>query len=266
MKISVVTVCRNAEASIADTLLSVQLQSHPFVEHIIIDGASSDRTLEIVQGFPNENLTVISEEDEGIYDAMNKGARLASGEVVCFLNADDYFSGPNVLAEVARQFQDQALDCLFGDMVVIKENGETKKVVRLYRAPSFPGLGLRWGHMPPHPAAFVRRDCLAKAGYFDTTYDITADYELLVRLLCLQKLPCGRMKKIVTVMRAGGVSSSGFSSTLKINQEILRSVRSNGLMIFPIMIWAKYLFKWLQLVSKPKLPLSPDEWPNKKAE
>lgn len=258
-KISVITVCYNAAKTISDTLLSVQLQTYSNVEHVIVDGHSTDNTVQIAQKFQRLDLVVVSEPDEGLYDAMNKGIRVASGEIVIFLNADDYLASPTVLTEAAEAFENARADCLFGNVLMIG-SADDPRVFRHIKTSRFERLALRMGSMPPHPASFFRRQCLLEIGGFDTSYTIGSDFELLVRLFKVNGLVCRRLGKTITVMRVGGISTQGISSTRLINKEILRALRSNDSWSHPLLIWSKYLLKWTQLFTGQKVPLHPTLW------
>lgn len=257
-KISIVTAAYNVEETIRDTLLSVARQTYKSVEHIIVDGASTDRTLEVVNEFDSSNTIVISEPDEGLYDAMNKGLRRATGDVVAFLNADDYFADANVLASVASAFEDRAIDCVFGNVVIV-DNGQKQRARRYYKAPRRLRPSLRLGHMPPHPATFIRTRRLVDAGGFNTSYKICGDFEILVRLVQRGGISFSRLPKILSVMRMGGVSTSGLTSTRTINREMAQACRENGLSTHTLLIWCKYMFKWLQYVEKPPCGYGPPQ-------
>ena len=180
MKITVVTVCRNAAATIEDTIRSVVDQTYPDVEHIVIDGASTDGTQGILCK-PESGITKwVSEPDEGIYDAMNKGIGMGSGDVVGFLNADDIYAHPEVLAEVAQALEDESIQAVYGDIVFVRDDLQT--IVRYYRSHGFTASKLAWGWMPPHPSLFLKKQVFEKYGLFRTDYRIAADYELVTRI------------------------------------------------------------------------------------
>jgi len=251
MKISIVTVSFNSEQTIQSTLKSVQGQTYENLEHLIIDGASTDRTLKIVKEFERENLSVISEPDRGIYDAMNKGIAKAKGDIIGFLNADDYFARSDAIELIVQSFNENPVDCVFGNVVFVNSTN-LQRIKRFYPSPRWFKQALRFGHMPPHPATYVRRSRLLEIGGFNISFRIAADFDLLVRLLWNHKVPSQLLPKILVVMRTGGVSALGFRNTSVINAEMVKSCRNNGLLTHPILIWGKYLFKWTQMIWRPR--------------
>ena len=176
MKISVITVCYNSHATIADAIQSVVDQQWPEVEHIVIDGGSTDGTLAILERFRPHLAVLVSEPDNGIYDAMNKGLALATGDVVCFLNADDVYADATVLAEVAQQMCAHQLDALLADVGFFNA-GDPTRMTRRYRSDRFSPEQLAWGWMPAHPGLFLTRDVVQRVGKFKTDYRIAGDYE-----------------------------------------------------------------------------------------
>jgi len=228
LKISVVTVSYNSALTIERTLSSVARQSYSDIEHIVVDGNSTDETSEVVSSHADARRIFMSEPDEGIYDAMNKGVRMASGEVVGILNSDDFYVNEFVLAEVASAFSsDQSIDVVLGDVVFVKAESLTR-AVRRYGTVGFKVWMFRFGFMPPHPAVFVRKSAYDRVGYYKTDYKIAADFDFLLRLLLLDGA-----KYIVTgrhwvSMLTGGASTSGWRSNLVITREMHRSLRENG--------------------------------------
>lgn len=248
VKITVVTVCYNAADTIADTLSSVAAQEGVDVEHVIIDGGSSDLTLEIVARFPHVT-TVVTEPDRGIYDAMNKGVKHATGDAIGFLNADDYFCRCDALRLIADQLQDA--DAVVGDLVVV-DAADKAKIRRYYSSRGFRPWMLRAGHMPPHPTMYVRRAIFEEIGAFDERYGIAGDFDFTVRLL-LQRTntKLKRVNKTLVAFRNGGVSTKDLSAKIKMNREILYSLRSKGLSLTALALYARYPFKALQLITRP---------------
>jgi glycosyltransferase involved in cell wall biosynthesis len=250
MKVSLITVCYNAAPLIRSCIDSVLAQDHPDIEYIIVDGNSSDGTQDIVKSYGGRIAKFISEKDKGLYDAMNKGIGMATGEVVGIINADDFYASPGVISRVAREFTDKQADAVFGDIVYVRE-GDLEKVIRY-----FPGKG-NWpadftrGLMPPHPSFFVRRRLYEQIGVFDTSYKICADFDLMVRFLYKGAAPFSYVPETFLRMRAGGSSTQGLRSTLTINQEMLRSLRSHGVRSNLLKIYAKYFSKVFQLIARP---------------
>ncbi|MCB5189967.1 glycosyltransferase [Methylobacillus arboreus] len=223
MKISIVTVCYNSAATISDTIASVKSQQYRDREHIIIDGASTDGTLELVKSATSVSQ-YISEPDQGIYDAMNKGLRRVTGDVVGFLNADDFYADETVLGQVAEVFKDPTVQACYADLLYIDQD-DTSRVVRYWKSRSFePGLFKR-GWMPAHPTFFVRKSIYEKFGFFDTNYKIAADFELMMRFLEINRIKVAYLPKIFVRMRIGGETNRSFINIINQNKEIVRILK-----------------------------------------
>ncbi len=249
MKISVVTVCFNAAKTIAQTIESVACQLHPDVEHIVIDGASTDGTIDIVHGYSGRLALVLSEPDEGIYDAMNKGLDRASGDIVCFLNADDQYASNSVLSRVATLMHQEQLDALMGDVGFFHE-ADPQRMVRRYRSNHFTAARLAWGWMPAHPALFLSRTVVQRVGRFKTDYRIAGDYEFIVRVFHGQEVRYRHLPEVLVNMQTGGVSTAGFGAKLRLNREVLRACRENGVQTNILKILSKYPAKILELLRR----------------
>jgi glycosyltransferase involved in cell wall biosynthesis len=228
MKISVITVCYNSAATIEQALKSVRNQNYQNIEHIIVDGASVDETLEIIKSEGSSIVKIISETDDGIYDAMNKGIRLATGEVVVFLNADDFYKDVNVLARVAAVMQAEQLDAVYGDVEFFRP-GQQNYVVRRYNSGRFSANRLGWGWMPAHPALFVRRVLFERYGMFCTDYRIAGDFEFIARVFKHTELRHRHLPESLVCMQMGGISTSGWRATLLLNYEMMRACRANAI-------------------------------------
>ena len=250
MNISIITVVRNGEATIAQCMTSVLCQTHQPFEYVIIDGNSSDRTLDIVQKHRCAAVQVVSEPDQGIYDAMNKGIQLVTGDIVGILNSDDFYSGPLVLERVAARFIESGADAMFADLVYVKPDNP-EKVVRYYSGAGFTPDKFAWGWMPPHPTFFVRREVYERYGLFLTDYKIAADYELTARFLARHKLSFTYLPEVIVSMRTGGVSTSSLKSNWILNREILRACAENGISTNLVKIYSKYFRKVMQLIKRP---------------
>ncbi|TDF81204.1 glycosyltransferase family 2 protein [Pseudomonas sp. H9] len=252
MKISIVTVSYNSAATIRDTIESVLSQSYKDIEYIIVDGGSKDGTMTIVEEYRDKISSVISEPDKGIYDAMNKGIALATGDVIGILNSDDYYEADDAVEAVALSFRAAPeSSVIFGDIVFVSPDDLTK-VTRFYGAAHFRSWKLRFGWMPPHPATFIRADAYKMVGPYSLQYKISADYEMFVRLLLVCKQKYTRLDKVIVRMRAGGVSTSGFKSSMRLNSEIVQACRRNGVYTNLLMVLSKIPFKLLEYVKRPR--------------
>ena len=228
MKISVVTASYNSAATIGDTLQSIAAQTHRDVEHLVIDGGSRDDTVQIVRAHASPGLKVVSERDRGIYDAMNKGLALATGEVVGFLNSDDMYADPQALERVAQAFRDPAVDVVYGDIVFVAER-DTRRTVRLWTSrPYTPGL-CSSGWMPPHPSLYVRRAVYEKHGGYDLAFPAAADFEMALRLLDIKRLRSVYVPAVQVRMRMGGQSTRSLRNIISGSREVSRACRKHGL-------------------------------------
>jgi len=226
--VSVITVVFNGAATVEHNILSVIEQSYDNVEHIIIDGGSTDATLSILHKYNSHINYWVSENDMGIYDAMNKGIALANGDFIGMLNADDYFADPSVLSEIVSQFEANRVDAVFSCLDIV-DPGSLNRVRRKYRVSRFSKFMLRIGVMPPHPTFYCRKACYETAGLYRIDYRIAADFEMLVRLLTKHHITWRFFDKTTIKMRAGGVSNSGIKSKWVVNREIVRACKENGL-------------------------------------
>ena len=226
MKISIITVAYNSAATIGDTLRSVAAQTHPDIEHIVIDGGSKDSTMAVVHDVGKHVSQIVSERDDGIYDAMNKGLRLATGDFVGFLNADDMLATPDVVAEIARAASAAEVDAVCGDLVYVNKD-RPAEVVRYWRCGEFTPSRLRYGWMPPHPTLYVRRSRLAEMGLFDLRLRIAADYDFILRYLGRPGVCMAYVPKLLVKMRTGGASNRSFMSLLKKSREDLIALQKN---------------------------------------
>lgn len=249
MKISVITVCYNSSSTLSRALQSVADQDWTNVEHIVVDGASIDGTLEIIERFRPRLAHVISEPDDGIYDAMNKGLDRASGDVVCFLNADDQYAHPQVLSKVATQMSELGLDALMGDVGFFHEQ-DPSRMIRHYRSDRFHPSRLAWGWMPAHPALFLSSAVVQRVGRFKTDYRIAGDFEYIVRTFHNHALRYRHLPEVLVQMQSGGASTNGWRSKILLNREVLRACRENGLQTNMLKILSKYPAKMLELLQK----------------
>lgn len=246
-KITVITVCFNSVATIADCLRSVAEQTWPNVERIVIDGASTDGTLDILAPYRAGIAQLVSEPDHGIYDAMNKGLALATGDVVAFLNSDDRYLDPEVLAEVVAQFRAGTFDAVFGDVDFVRSESPDG-VIRRFNSGAFRPDRLASGWMPAHPALFVRKAVFDRVGPFKTDYRIAGDFEFIARAFGNGDLRYAYLPRVLVRMRLGGASTSGLRSLIQLNREVLRACRENGISTSMWRLLMKYPAKLLELV------------------
>ncbi|MDQ7989783.1 MAG: glycosyltransferase family 2 protein [Candidatus Dactylopiibacterium sp.] len=232
MKISVVTAAYNAAATIQDTLDAVAMQTHPDREHIVIDGASTDGTRELVERNRQRLSHFVSEPDRGVYDAMNKGLALASGDIVAFLNADDVYVHEGVLARVAELMSDPALDACYAGLYFVAQDDISRTVRRMPSRAYQPGL-LERGWMPPHPTLFVRRRILEEIGGFDLQFALQSDFDLVIRLFAVRGIRSLHVPETWVRMRMGGLSNRSWRHVVRGNLEAYRACRKNGLSVWP---------------------------------
>lgn len=252
MKITVITVAYNAAKTIADTCASVAAQTHPDIEHIIIDGGSSDDTAAIVAANARPGHVFVSEPDNGLYDAMNKGIARATGDLIGFLNADDFFCRTDATALIAAAATaNPAADAVCGAVAIVAADDVTI-LRRAYPSKSFAPWMLRFGHMPPHPGFYARRDAMAAIGSFDSTLRICADFDWMLRFFHVNRLAMTAVTPTLVTMRDGGVSSQGWASRRLLNSEIVAALRRRGIASASALVWSKYLAKSGQIVSRPQ--------------
>ncbi len=250
MKISIITVSFNAASTISQTIESVLSQKEEDIEYVIVDGDSKDGTKEIIKKYAvlDPRIKWISEPDKGLYDAMNKGIRLASGEVVGIINADDFFTNQMVVSDIKAAFlHDDKLDAVYGDVQFVSES-DLKKIVRKYSSSIFKPALFRWGFMPAHPTFYCKRACFEKFGYYRTNFKIAADYELLMRFIHINKIKTKYISKNFVNMRMGGKSTQGPASTLIINKEIVKACKLNDVYTNLPMLYLKYFYKVKELL------------------
>ncbi len=212
MKISIITCSYNAVDTIEETIKSVLSQNYADIEYIIIDGLSNDSTINIIKKYSNKIYKFVSEKDSGIYNAMNKGLEIAMGDVVGFLNADDVYFDEAVISNVIKIFEDKKVDSVYGDLIYVSK--DDNKIKRYWKSGNFNINNFKRGWMPPHPSFFARKDIYKKYGGFNENYRISADYELMVKLLYKNKISTFYLPKLLVKMKTGGVSNK-VSQTLK---------------------------------------------------
>lgn len=250
MKVSIITVVYNNRFTISDAIESVLSQDYAETEYIIIDGLSTDGTQEIIQSYGDRITHFVSEKDNGIYDAMNKGIKLASGDVVGILNSDDFYINNDVISTVVKEFETKNVDSVFADLVFIKRE-EPQKIVRYYNSSHFNPKKFNYGWMPAHPTFFVKRNIYERYGLFKTDYKIASDYELLTRFLSKYKISYSYIPKVIIKMRTGGLSTKSLKSNWILNKEIVRACAENGIKTNIFKVYSKYFTKFLQLFKRP---------------
>ena len=263
MKITLITACYNSAATIRTAIDSVLSQKGVDVEYIVVDGGSTDRTVEIVEEFSHKehkghkeifDFKWISELDKGMYDAINKGIKMATGDVIGILNADDVLASDDTLAHIAQAFGER-VECVYADIRFVKQGESVEalraaKTVRYCSAAKWKPWMFRFAAMVPHPSFYVRREFFERLGGYSLDYRICADFELELRYLYLAKLKAVYLPECVIVMRMGGMSTAGWRSTVVINREDLRALRSHGIWSCLPLIYLKYLFKIWGFVFK----------------
>lgn len=248
MKITVITATYNSGKTLKDTIESVLSQTYKDIEYIVIDGASKDNTLDIVKEYQpkfGDKIKVVSEPDRGLYDAMNKGIALASGDVIGLLNSDDYYTSKDVLSTVSKEISD--CDAVYGDVHYIDHI--SNKPLRYYSSRLFKPWMMRLGFMPAHPSFYCRREAYQKCGTFDTSYHVAADFEQLLRLIFINRIKLRYINKDFVTMRDGGASSSGLSSHKRIFKEHRRAFKKNSVYSNIFLQSLRYLYKIGEIIS-----------------
>ncbi|MBM4009914.1 MAG: glycosyltransferase [Planctomycetes bacterium] len=248
MRISIVTVVFNNASTIEQTILSVAGQTYRDIEHIIIDGGSTDGTLDIIAKYRDKLALVVSEPDRGIYDAMNKGIKAAQGDVIGTLNADDFYADDTVLTQVAKAMSDPEVEACYADLVYVAAD-DTGRVLRYWRSCDYkPGLFL-WGWMPAHPTFFVRRHVYAEHGLFDTRLKLQADFELTMRFMELRRIKTTYVPRTWVRMRMGGASNRSIKNVLRGNWESYTACRRHGFGVSPFFMVTKVASRLTQFFS-----------------
>ncbi len=247
MKISLITVCYNSAATIEKTILSVTAQTYANIEYIVVDGNSNDETLSKIQNHEDKITHWISEPDKGLYDAMNKGIAMATGDIVGILNSDDTFYSDTILEEIAAFHTANAIDASVGNIMQHQENG---KVVRVYSSKYWSPEKLKIGFMPPHPSIFFKRELFDKFGNYELGFIIGADYELIIRFFLKNKINWNYSGITTTAMLVGGLSSSGSSSYKLITKEIQKALEMNGILFSTLKIKLRWVWKMVGFLRK----------------
>ena len=253
MKISIITTTFNSSSTLPHTFQSILSQSYSDFEYIVIDGASKDATLDIIKEYEPKfggKMRYISEPDRGIYDAMNKGIRMATGDVVGILNSDDFYTSPDVLDAIAKAFESEpSLDAVYGDIHFVRLSNPAK-CVRYYSCKPFTRGWMRFGFMVAHPSFYVRRECYETYGLYKTDYKICADFEFMLRTIYLHRIKTKYIPMDMVTMRMGGASTAGLAVHKLIMKEHLRAYRENGLYTNVLLQSVRYLYKLTEFLKR----------------
>lgn len=248
MKVSIITVCFNSNKTIKDTIESVMSQDYKDIEYIVVDGGSTDGTLEILTKYQTRISKYISESDEGVYDAMNKGIKLATGDIVGFLNAGDFYAVETAVSQIATSLQENDCEIVYADLEYVAENNPGKTVRKWKSQPYQSGLFKKGWH-PPHPTFFAKKTVFDKYGGFDLSYNIGADYELMLRFLQRYNIKTEYIPRVLVKMRSGGISNKNLYQIIKANIECYRAWRKNGLKVTPLIMLKKPVSKLVQYMK-----------------
>lgn len=249
--VSIVTVSFYSAATIRDTIESVLGQDYPAIEYIVVDGGSADGTVDIVREYGDRIARVISGPDRGIYDAMNKGIRAATGDLVGTLNSDDFYADPTCIRQLVTRLEEAEADCVFADLVMV-DPVDTDRIVRYYDSRTFRLARLRYGWMPAHPTFVVKRTLYNRYGGYSLDYRIAADFEMMVRLLYRARASYAHLPAVVIKMRVGGVSTRGLGARWLLNREIVKACRANGLNTSLPRVLMKIPAKLMEYVRRPE--------------
>lgn len=252
MKLSVITVTYNSESTVRDTIESVLKQEYKDYEYLVIDGGSRDNTLDIIKEYEprfDGRMRWLSEKDKGMYDGINKGIRMATGDVVGIINSDDFYHRDDIFDVIAKSFEDiPDVQAIYGDVRFVNPDN-LEKTVRYYSSKHWKPWRFRFGFMPAHPTFFTYKENFEKYGYYQYDYHIAADYELLIRHLYTNHVPAKYIPVDFMKMRTGGRSTNGLRSNILLNKEIVRACKENGIWTCMPLLFMKYFIKVFELVK-----------------
>ncbi len=227
-KVSIITVCFNSAATLENTILSIESQDYPNIEYIVVDGASMDGTLAIIEKHKTRINKFISEKDNGMYFAINKGISLATGDIIGLLHSDDFYVRNDVISRVVKRFEESGADAVYGDLQYVKRN-DPKEIVRNWIAKPYESNMFLFGWMPPHPTFFVKKECIENYGNYNTSLHFAADYELMLRLVHKHGIKVSYLHELLVRMRIGGISNTPFTNRIRVNLEERRCWKINNL-------------------------------------
>jgi glycosyltransferase involved in cell wall biosynthesis len=249
MKISIITVCFNSAETIEDTIQSVASQSYSNIEYIVIDGLSKDNTVDIIKKHPNVISKWTSEKDNGIYDAMNKGIALATGDIIGILNADDVYTDANVISNVMEKFLDESVQGVYGDLKYVQKDN-LQKVIRFWKSGEYTAGKFFQGWMPPHPTFYVRKAVYEKFGKYRLDMPSASDYEFMLRVIHVNNIKLSYLPQVLVLMREGGMSNKSLQHRINANKDDRRAWQVNGVQPKFYTLYLKPLSKLLQFVLK----------------
>lgn len=248
-KVSIITVCLNSDKTIEDTIKSVLSQSYDDIEYIVVDGGSTDSTLDILNKYRDQISKCVSEPDKGIYDAMNKGIKLSNGDIIATLNADDVYADETIVRQMVELMQNNKLDAAYGDLAYIDHN-DSNRVVRLWKPGQYNKGAFSYGWVAPHPTFFCRKDIFEKHGFYQNDFRIAADFELMLRFIEKHQIKIAYFPKVIAKMRTGG-HANVWQGIIRGNLEIIKSFKMNNLKLSPLFFINKPLTKITQLFKRP---------------
>ncbi len=250
MRVSIITVVYNGESTINDTIQSILSQTYTDIEYIVIDGGSKDKTLEILDKYKEKISVIVSEKDNGIYDAMNKGLNLASGEIIGILNSDDVYLDCNVIQRFVTAFKENSkLESCYTDLIYVDKH-DLNRVIRYWKSRKYYSNFFQDGHVPPHPTLFLKKSIYTKYGLYNIDFKVASDYEFMLRILKLQNVESNYLPFISVKMRLGGESNKSITNIIRGNIEIFRAWKLNGVK-FPFLLFPKRLYrKLMQFIVK----------------
>lgn len=249
LKVSIITVVRDRKDTIMDCINSVLSQTYPDIEYIVVDGSSSDGTIEKIQGYGDKIAHFISEPDEGLYDALNKGIKMASGEVIGILHSDDLFCDRLVVSDMVSKIKESGAELCFSDLVIVDQSG--KKIFRYYMAHYFKQWLFRIGWLPPHPTCFIKKSLFQEFGLYSTKYNGAGDFDFLVRIFYGREIKWAYINRITVKMKHGGMSNSGWRSKLNNSRQISKILKKNNVFSLIIFQLLRYFIRLIEMVARP---------------